>query len=207
MRRPDAEGFTLVEVLVAVAITSLLLLTVFGIFSSVSRTRTALEGEGEEFHQARVLFDRIGRELRSAYLRQDNPRTLFAGGTDEDGNLFLEFSTTVASPILGGKAGGLSLVRYELNPEDPAQRGGRVLLRRESPLFAAGRDEAKTYRLAADIEEMSLRFYAGNSGWKDAWDSAVEKKLPLMVELTMAFTVEGRRLPFRTTVELSLAGS
>ncbi|NOY14028.1 MAG: prepilin-type N-terminal cleavage/methylation domain-containing protein, partial [Deltaproteobacteria bacterium] len=59
------RGFTLIEVLLAILIGSLLLTTIYGIFSSVSNVRNQLEREGEAFHQVRIFFDRIGGELSS----------------------------------------------------------------------------------------------------------------------------------------------
>ncbi|RLC08469.1 MAG: hypothetical protein DRI57_23925, partial [Deltaproteobacteria bacterium] len=41
-----SRGFTLIEILLAILISSLVLTSIYGVFSSVSRARNRLEAEG-----------------------------------------------------------------------------------------------------------------------------------------------------------------
>ena len=113
MSNQRQKGFTLVEILVAIAIGSILLTTIYGVFGSVSGARDNLEAIGEEYHQARVLFDRLASELRSGYFNPGSSQTRLVGGDNSQGYPFLEFSTTLSTPLFGGRSGGVSLVRYE----------------------------------------------------------------------------------------------
>ncbi|BCR05986.1 type II secretory pathway [Desulfuromonas versatilis] len=192
-------GFTLVEVLVAVTITSLLLLSVYGVFTSVSRTKQRLESDGEGYHQARVLFDRIGREVRGAFFSSGSPGTLFKGGENADRNKYLELTTTAVTPQGSGGA-GIAVVQYELALDREGQQERRVLLRREYSLSDSEGPERLPYRLATGIESMQLRFYSG-SDWFEEWDAA-SQGLPHMVEVTLSVRVGEQPVPFRTILEV-----
>jgi len=193
------NGFTLLEVLVAVTITALLLTAVYGVFTSVSGAKQRLEGEGEIYHQARVLYDRIGRELRGTYWRRGNKKTSFTGGRTGDGYTFLELTTTVVTPY-GGR-GAISVVRYELRPDNEAKEPDTwVLMRDEYPPFNAPLQEREGYPLARGIREMNFRYYK-NGQWEEEWDAARDG-LPQMVEVSITMPVGEQSVPFRSTFDV-----
>jgi len=193
-------GFTLVEVLVAVVVASLLLLSVYGVFSSVSGTRQRIEADSTTFHQARVIFDRIGRELRGAYWTPRNERTRFAGGRDGEGRPYLELSTTAATPQ--GGLGGIVVVRYELRPapEDPQRL---ELVRQERPLLREEFRAGDALRLASGLAGLQLRFFAGGS-WREEWATA--DGLPQLVELTLSEPSRLGPVTFVSAFDLAVAG-
>ena len=195
------SGFTLVEVLVAVAITALLLSAVYGVFTSVSGAKQRLETEGEGYHQARVIFDRIGRELRGTYFLPNQSDTLFSGGTSTDGTPFLELTTTASTPF-GGQQGGLAVVRYELQVDEESEDPeARVLIRREESLH--DRDQERPgYRLARGLSDLQFRFYADDR-WEDEWD-ARQDGLPQMVEISFLLPVDEVLVPFRSTFDIPI---
>jgi len=191
------RGFTLIEMLVAVAVSALLLTTTYGIVTSVSRTRDRLSGEGEGFHLARVINERLARELRGAYYNATNADSLFAGGLDEKGVPFLQLATTAATPASGGS--GIVVVRYRL-AEDV--EGEKVLLRDEYPLNSQLASEEPEQRLAAGIEDLQLRFRRG-ADWQREWSSTEQGGLPDLVELTLTVKGIDGALPFLTAIELA----
>lgn len=199
-KRSRAGGFTLLEITVAMAIVALVLMTIYGVFSSVSGARERLGKAGEEYHQARVLFDRLGREIQGAYFATGNPDTLFAGGETAPEQPFLSLTTTATTPASGGR--GISVVRYELVPDRERENGEKVLLRREYPMYLGADAEGKAIRLATGIAGMELRFF-GRSGWQPGWDAATQG-LPRLVEITL--TVDGgaggEAIPFRSAFEV-----
>lgn len=191
------RGFTLIEMLIAVAVSALLLVTTYGIVTSVSRTRDRLTAEGEGFHLARVIGERLGRELRGAYYSAITTASRFAGGTDEDGAPFLQLATTASTPVSGGS--GIVVVRYRLTEDSD---GEKVLLRDEYPLHSQPLGERPEQRLAAGIENLQLRFRRGGE-WQQEWRSEEQAGLPDLVELTLTIKANDRLLPFMTAVELA----
>ncbi len=191
------QGFTLIEVLVATAISALLLAAAYGIFSSVSATRDRLEKEGDAFHLARVLFDRLGRELRGAFYSPQTAGSRFAGGTDKTGRPYLELVTTAATPLSGGS--GLVVVRYRQVQDNDL---GGMLLRDEFPLYDKAPAQQPDQRLAAGITDLRLRFRRGDD-WQDQWQADQQGGLPDMVEVTLAISAGEEELPFVTAFELT----
>ncbi len=191
------QGFTLIEVLVATAISALLLAAAYGIFSSVSATRDRLEKEGDAFHLARVLFDRLGRELRGAFYSPQTAGSRFAGGTDKTGRPYLELVTTAATPLSGGS--GLVVVRYRQVQDNDL---GGMLLRDEFPLYDKAPAQQPDQRLAAGITDLRLRFRRGDD-WQDQWQADQQGGLPDMVEVTLAIAAGEEELPFVTAFELT----
>lgn len=201
-RRRQSGGFTLIEILVAISVVAILLTSIYGIFSTVSSAKDRLDTDSEAYHRARVIFDRLGRELRGAYYTASNKGTLFRGGTDSDELPFLELSTTAVSP-LSSTGTGFAVVRYRLEEDTETDDDRKILLRREVPLLAKQEtvEETAAMRLAPGISRFQVRFYA-ETAWHENWDAAVNG-LPDMVEVLL-YTIdhEGEETPFLTAFEL-----
>lgn len=195
--RQRQQGFTLIEVLVATAISALLLVTAYGIFSSVSAARDRLEKEGDACHLARVIFDRLGRELRGAFYSPQTAGGRFAGGTDKTGRPYLELVTTAATPLSGGS--GLVVVRYRQVQDEEF---GGVLLRDEFSLYDKTPAQQPNRRLAAGIADLRLRFRRDEE-WQDQWQADQQGGMPDMVEVTLAIAAGEEELPFVTAFELT----
>lgn len=196
MKLSREAGFTLLEILVAVTITAILLVTIYGVFSSVSGARQRLEERADGYHRARVIFDRIGREIRSTYVKQGNARTGISGGINEAGNPFLHLTTTATTPQGGGRT-GLSVVDYEL-VDDPDAPDQKILMRTEQPLYDAEGQGVTGYRLAEGLSGFRLRFSNGGD-WQEQWDQG----LPRMVEVSLQMVLDGRETPFSSIFEVS----
>lgn len=193
--KDHAKGFTLIEILVAVTITVILLSTVYGVFTSVSSAKDRLEKSGEGYHLARVIFDRMGREIRGDYVNPKQSGSFFTGGVNDKGNPYLVISTTATTPQ-GGMTSGVAVVEYEL-VQDPENPDRKVLMRREySSLDPQGEDKPE-YRLAAGIDGMKVRFFDGTT-WVDQW----QKGLPKIVEVTLTILVDGEEMPFVTSFDV-----
>jgi general secretion pathway protein J len=206
MNRPmirNQKGFTLFEVLIAITITALLLTTIYGVFSAVSNAKTRVETVGEGYHQARVIFDRVGREIRGVYYNAAKKGSRLSGGINADGQPFLELTTTATTPQ-SGRRGGISVLEYELII-DPDNDGQQVLMRTEQPLFQAATTTITPdggYRLASGIETMKWRFFKDGE-WHEQWDTGTQKALPQIVELALMVRIEDVVVPFLSSFEIS----
>lgn len=198
------QGFTLVEVLVAISISAILLVTIYGVFTSMSRARARLQTEGEGYHLARVIFDRIGREIRGSYVAGQAPETRLRGGIDDRGVPFLTLATTASTPRQGVTS-GIALVRYELRETAGEPAGRMALMRSERPYFTED-TQAPAYRLASGIDSLRVRFLSGGE-WRDQWPPDTGDDPPQAVEVTLTLAVDGTSIPFRSAFEVPAIGA
>lgn len=177
-------GFTLIEILVAISLLAIVLTSVYGVFTSVSNARDRLDKDSAEYHRARVLFDRIGGELRGAYFHPRNRDLVFRGRSVDNEALELELSTTAVSPLIQAGS-GIARVRYLLTKDRENEDDGLVLLRSEQALHESRRDveEAGMMRLIPGVEAMTIRFFS-NGAWQTRWDG-LNSGLPELVEVAL----------------------
>lgn len=195
----NKHGFTLVEVMVAIALISLIMTSVYGIFSTISTTQKRLENESEGYHQARMIFDRISRELRTSYLNVNNERSAFTADIDSNGNNYLAFTSTSALTH-GNAPGGLVRVRYQLDTQHEKTTGR--LLRSAVPLFVPD-DPPSGQRLSSQVKQLEWRFFDG-SDWQESWDSGVNHRLPHTVEMDMILQCDDREIQVLSAFDLSM---
>ena len=195
----DNCGFTLIEVVIAVALLSLVMSSVYGIFTTISSTEQRLQSEAELYHQARVIFDRLGRELSCSYLATSNENSAFSASNENNGSPYLAFTSTSAI-TKGAQQGGLVRLRYELNTEFNKKVGR--LLRSSVPLFAPD-DPKNGQRLSSQIKQLQWRFYDGID-WQEDWDSGQSNSLPQTVEISMTLMNDDHEVSVITAFDLSL---
>ena len=198
------QGFTLVEILVAVSISSILLVTIYGVFTTMSNAKIRVETEGEGYHQARVIFDRIGREIRSSYVDPKVQETRMQGGIDDQGIPFLALATTAGTPRQGGTS-GVVLVRYELRQDADEASEKPSLFRSETPELAEG-ESPTTYRMARGIEALRVRFLHDGE-WRDEWPPETGFGPPQAVEVTLSLVIDETSVPFRSAFEVPDIGA
>ena len=94
------SGFTLIEVLVSMAILSLMLIVLVNITDQVQRTYRATQGKTEQFRESRIAFESLTRRLSQAtlntYWDYDNPST----PTRYQRQSELRFRSGIASDLL-----------------------------------------------------------------------------------------------------------
>jgi len=193
--RGGARGFTLVEVLLAILIGSLVLTTIYGIFSSVSAARNRLELEGEAYHQVRIFFDRVGGELRSLYTTQGGNPSHFDSGQTPEGETFFEYDTVLVSPLLKQR-GGISRVRYEVRSNDDET----ATIYRSEQAVLAGLAPSDALPFIAGVKDFQLRYYR-NGQWLTQWTSGSSP--PEMLEISFELQLDGRITPFRSSIVLA----
>jgi len=125
------KGFTLVEILVAMAVLALMMTGLATIISFVSKTWLAGINIVDNFTKARVMLNLLDRDIQQMVLRRD-----VAAFSDASGNPACAFYTRVQ-----GNQGtsttdprNLSLVEYSLNPASSPSTSS-VLQRTELGLF------------------------------------------------------------------------
>ena len=134
MAAPPAAriGFTLVEVMIAIAITAIIGALTVGSFRQVDRAAEIVRAQADRYSAARVALTRLSHELTMAFLSDHYDRnehrerpTLFRGREDE-----LLFATMANERLyLDAKESDQAVVEYVLDA-DPDHAGEEALFRR-----------------------------------------------------------------------------
>jgi len=211
----NSKAFTMVEVLVAILITSIVAGVIYGSYMGALKIIYASQKDMERTTMARLMLDRVTGDLACAFLRAGKEYLVFVGADGGEEGLGADTVTFItASHERSGRdipESALSEVTYSLDPEG-------YLMRREDPTldedaFSGGETRAIGEGLAGlDFE------YLGDDGWVPSWDSREDDSLPraARVTLTMATEEEGggeegeeavRHTAFRTEVAMPLGGS
>ncbi|MDP9151103.1 MAG: prepilin-type N-terminal cleavage/methylation domain-containing protein [Myxococcota bacterium] len=211
------RGMTMIEVMVAVAVLTMVAVLIHGVINSLARGKKGEAMRSDRAHQGRESMQRLVRDLSGAYLSLHVPtvqalitqKTAFVGRSASpfdrlDFTAFAHLRTdrethesdqaevgyfVVADPDVADK---MDLVRREQTPIDLYPlKGGVVDV------------------VAEDVDEFDVRFLDPQTGqWIETWDSTQAagqpNRLPLEVEITLELKGVGGSLPYRYTTKVFL---
>lgn len=211
------RGFTLIEVLLAVALISVVMLLIWQTTSQSISAKKKIETRQEFYHFARVAVDKMVQDLSMAFLmsgnqhlgqKQGSPliKTIFDGDADT-----LSFASLAHLRLFeGSPESEAAEISYKIE-RDPEDRENSILYRRESKGVDDKPEEGGAWvPLAYKIRELKAEYYDGDKfDWKSSWNSEnTEKgKLPRAVKLALTFEHPSdpeKELPFTTTVLLGM---
>jgi type II secretion system protein J len=197
----DRRGLTLIEMMVAILVTSLLVTAAVQVYRGVVSVQQRATAPLARDRYAEVFFDRLERELGGTLLvkkREGDDRLahpyLFVGDdrmqsdADVDALRFVTQSPSrAASDPLGS---GLRMVSYAVVTQ---AEGGLALVRQEEALPDGMEKEIQLVDpqpVFADVATFRVRYLDELTGeWVEAWDStdvALIDRLPLEVEVALA---------------------
>ena len=195
--RARAAGFTLIEILLAMAILTFMTTIMWGSFSQTAANKRALEATQERVHTARVALMRMARELEMAYTASEtfgltNTRTFFTASSQASVDE-VSFSTFAHQRLRGGLAeSDTTVVTYygERDPDDPKVTN---LMRRETHRLQA--EDPKTlmgeaYVLCPDVSRVKFSFYDyKKKEWEREWNTRTVGAEYLPSHVRMSLTV------------------
>ena len=192
------RGFTLIEVLVAVGILTLMAALMYGIINSVFRVSDDMDDIVEVNHMARVTMNRLTRDLSHAFLtlnqgEQEKTKTIFIG--EEERVLFCYFGNI---PVLAdGRETDQGVVEYRLSGRSEG-RDGQKLIRRFKPILDDDpEDGGEEYVIASGVKKLELAYWdATNEDWESSWDA----------DDPLSNVEPGYELPSRVKIHLELYG-
>ncbi len=188
------KGFTLVEVLVALTVTALMLTAVYQTVSSASIARERLAVENAQHHMARIVSERIGRELQSLHFVDNDERTRFQGGIGGGDMELLSFTSTASTP-LARQPGLPARISYQLVIDPESEQTRYILKRIETSVLSI--EDGRAYKLADGLKDVEIQFRK-DGNWVNRWDSQSTQSLPEAVALTLTASVDNRENVFRT---------
>ena len=175
--RINCRGFTLVELLVSIAVGAMLITALYATFFSVfTAGETAKAGLGHRIEAGRVL-DRFSRDINSAYFNAENPTSRFLGEFMGTGPILT--LTYFAHPLPAGGAPTSDLMGAHYYTENGPD--GLTLFKE---VFNPYINDRFRVNLIDGVEAFEISYFNGKV-WSKAWDSALEGALPKAVKLAV----------------------
>lgn len=200
-------GFTLLELLVALAIVAILAIAQAAPFQTTISSRERAEAAMERSNAARVTLQRLAEELTGAVTMKNDrhpfslvDRTLDRPASD------LTFTTTAARRVNAGPQDPLEVVRYHLEPGPPDAKGG-VLVKDQLPSVAVDDTQATSNPILEDVAAFTVRVLPDSGDMLPTWQADGTVSLPRAVELQLALA-DGTGDPqvYRLMIDLPLGG-
>lgn len=204
MRRTSLEhsgvrgrgGFTLIEVLVALALVSAIVAALYGTFFSVLRGRDTINSSLERSREVGRFLDTFSKEVSSAFYKDGNKASLLIGeNRDSRGRPASKLTFTAFTyPVMkeGASGGDLLAVRYFTETDDD----GKMTLYKEAWDAYMGGKLPMKLPVVEEIEGFEVSFLSGN-GWAKAWDTSLEKRLPTAIKAVVSIREEGSITEYR----------
>jgi general secretion pathway protein J len=187
LRNSLSKGFTLMELLIVVAIMSSILVALYGTLFPVLGGQKRIERELEKMSELKRFFDIFSMEVQSSFFKKGNPVTVFLGERlDSRGRPISRITfTTFTYPLTrhGHPTGDLMAMRYSV---EDAQDGGMALYKKAWNPYIGDEDGGFKAEIIEEIEGFEVSYYNGKE-WSKAWDSELEKRPPDAVKVVLAF--------------------
>ena len=192
--RRSTAGFTLIEMLLAIAICAIVLVAINGVFATAVRLRDKTSDAVEESLPVIRALDIMERDLRGTV----GPGGVLAGDfkcgaqamgatmglSGEAGNAGLDFFTSTS--VINDRApwGDLQEVFYELKaPADRNQTGMDLVRCVDHNILATTTQTPEIQRLMGNVQTLQLDCYDGTQ-WQTTWDTSTgTTNLPVAVRI------------------------
>ena len=203
-RRRREAGLTLIEVMIATAITAAMMMLAWQTIASTTDARRSFESFEQRNHELRMALGRIVGDFEAAYLSKNedqnspNPRTMMIARPTGKG-VDIRFST-LGHRVLWGDANESeqTVISYVLRAS-PGRTSGQDWIRREQRRTSnlPWIDEPAEYDvLVHDIVSFKVEFWNWkNLEWQETWDTTQidgqKNWLPSRVRITVAIKDAG----------------
>ncbi|MBI5048566.1 MAG: prepilin-type N-terminal cleavage/methylation domain-containing protein [Deltaproteobacteria bacterium] len=194
------NGFTLLELLIAVSIMSVVLTALYGSFFSVLSSQEKIENELERTREIRRFLDIFSLEIQSSFFKDNNSRTIFAGG--KKGSYNKPFSevlfTAFTYPLIRGGYPVSDLLAVQYSVQENTDEVLTLYKKTWNPYTGDGKDGLSA-EVVEGVEGFEVSYFNGKD-WAKTWDSSLEKKLPEAVRVVIAVKDRGEVREFSTIV-------
>jgi prepilin-type N-terminal cleavage/methylation domain-containing protein len=205
------KGFTLIEVLLAIFIGSIVLTVLYSSFFQIIKAKDVAESELDLYHEARVVFSKMTEDFESAYPRGevfDNSlvsNSSFFSGTKDGDNSRVTLTSLSRQPALNSIDSDQAEISYYLEPVP--QSDLFYLIREENPRIGTDSGGIK-YPVSESLVRFNLRYMTENDSeesFVDEFNADQTGSLPKVVEVTLTMrSLRGEDVQFSTLILIPL---
>ncbi|HEX8947689.1 MAG TPA: prepilin-type N-terminal cleavage/methylation domain-containing protein [Dissulfurispiraceae bacterium] len=195
------EGFTLIEMLIALALLSVVLIAIYGTFFLSSKAVEGMDDSLVKLRECRTALDIIKREAEPLVFSDRNKYSAFR---IEDRDLYGKQASRFAFTALSPLVPGLSLISYSVEEKD----GKLSLIKKMTPSYKPD-PEVKGVEMLEDIEAFTVEASDGNNSnkWVKMWNSQELKKLPVELKVTITVMLKGRKVSLYERIRPKIGSS
>jgi general secretion pathway protein J len=219
--RLRARGFTLIEVMVAVAILAIVTTLVWASFKQTFTTKAKIEGSASRIRTVRIALNRIALDLSMAYLSfnedrtQPERRTRFVSKHHSDVDELIFTYMGHQRLYQDANESDTTMVQY-YGARDRNDSRVQNLMRRETRRLSYQKPEdapGESDILCEDIETLHFSFYdALKKAWVEEWNTmnadGQPDRLPSKVKVVLSVRDErGQSIPFMTEARVMMTES
>jgi len=209
MTRPPLRrgGFTLLEILLALSVLSVILLLLLSAFTGAARVRETLSSRSRGFRQIRLVLDRVGTDLMGAFAASAREESALSLREDQLSGMPAATLTFTAFQLPDGDRGHppAEIVKIRYFPRIGADGVTLDLHREQSDLpFIENKIASRESSVAEGLRGFRIELYDGTT-WVKEWPAGGKAKtaLPKKAAVTL---VDARGETYRREVAIPLAG-
>ncbi len=212
--RTTDRGFTLIEVLLAVFIGSIVLTVLYASFFQINRAKDRIEEELELYHEARIVMSKITKDLATAFPRglvnsqSTNITAPFFSGVKEGENSRLSFTSLSRTPTRDARESDQTEISYFLEPIEDSDLF--ALVRRDNPTFETDTGGTE-YAISERVAGFNLTYLPKipDTGevqeYTSEWNSNEALALPAAVNVNLVLkNPRGEDVQFSTLVMIPI---
>jgi general secretion pathway protein J len=212
--RTTDKGFTLIEVLLAIFIGSIVLTVLYASFFQINRAKDRIEEELELYHEARIIMSKITKDLATAFPRglvnsqSTGITTPFFYGVEEGENSKMSFTSLSRTPTRDARESDQTEISYFLAPIEDSDLF--ALVRRDNPTFEPDTGGTQ-YAISERIAGFNLTYLpkipenGEVQGYSSEWNSNETLSLPAAVNVNIVLkNPRGEDIQFSTLVMIPI---
>ena len=178
------RGFTLIELVIAIAIMSAVLAALYSSFLLADRAMVQVGESSLKLQESRAFVDTLKRELEAVRYSGDNSFCVFKmDDRDFYGRQASSLSMTTTTPLMKG----LAKINYAIEERD----GSLVITKSMVSAFSQEAEENRV-DLVEDIESFTLQAKYQDI-WVKTWDSSLSKTAPDEVKITLTMRMKSNK--------------
>ena len=212
MRISKRNGFTLIEILIAIFILATVLTTVYAAYTGTFRiVRDAKYADGI-YSMARGAMKRMTEDLESSCRYRDSFRFISGKAETEKGEFTeLSFLSFAHLDFDDEKPSGIAVISYFIEVDEEKEG---CILKRKDELYRERDSEEEAagwrYTLCNRLQSLTYKFYDSKGEECDSWDSgsdleSLKDKAPSVVSIQMDFiNPDNKDRPYRFMTKVFL---